>query len=74
MSRPYPAVRFVVSYGLHLAWAFPALVLIGGLGALLSGFGAWIAAGAAVVAVVLFCLLRLLVELVQIIAETLLPQ
>lgn len=74
MSQPYPAVRFVVNHGLHLAWALPVLVLIAGFGALLLGLGAWVVACAAVIAVVLFGLLRLMVELVQIIAETLLPQ
>jgi hypothetical protein len=74
MNRPYPAVRFVVRHGKHIAAGVPVLVLLAGVAGLLAGSGAWLPVGAALGAAVLFCVLRVFVELVQIIAETLLPQ
>lgn len=74
MQQRYPAVRFVVRHGALIAWVVPVLVAVAGLlGSVLCG-NAWLAAGAVVGAAILFCVLRVVVELVQIIAETLLPQ
>lgn len=74
MQRKYPAVRFVVQHGALLAWIIPAVVALAGvLGVALHG-NAWVAAGTILGAAALFCVLRVVVELVQIIAETLLPQ
>jgi hypothetical protein len=74
MNRPYPAVRFVVRHGNYIAAGVPVLVLLAGAAGLLAGSGAWLAVGATLAAAVLFCVLRVFVELVQIIAETLIPQ
>jgi hypothetical protein len=74
MNRPYPAVRFVVRHGPRLALGVPAVIFLAGLLGLVFGFGVWLPIGAAITALILFCVLRVSVELVQIIAETLLPQ
>lgn len=74
MNAPYPAVRFVVRHGTKIAAGVPSLLVLCGAAGLLAGSGAWVGVGAVVAAAVLFCVLRVFVELVQIIAETLLPQ
>jgi len=70
----YPAVRFVVQHGALLVWLVPAVVAAAGVAGLALNWGLWVVAGMVVGAAVLSCVLRVLVELVQIIAETLLPQ
>ncbi|WP_046866706.1 hypothetical protein [Microvirga massiliensis] len=74
MNRPYPAVRFVVQHGPRLALGVPVVIFLAGLLGLAFGFGLWLPIGAAITALITFCVLRVFVELVQIIAETLLPQ
>ena len=74
MNQRYPAVRFVVRHGALLAWLIPVIVAVLGAGSLMLGCGVPLAAGAIVGAIVLFFILRIIVELIQIIAETLLPQ
>jgi hypothetical protein len=74
MREPYPAVRFVVRHGALLAWAIPAVVVVAGLSCLAQHWNTWLAVGTVAGAAALFCVLRVVVELVQIIAETLLPQ
>jgi putative flippase GtrA len=74
MQQHYPAVRFVVRHGAIVTWLVPALLAAAGLAGLLLHWGPWISLAFLVGAAVLFCVLRLVVELVQIIADTLLPQ
>lgn len=74
MQQKYPAVRLVVRHGERLAWIVPLLVAAAGLLCASLQSNAWLAAGVIAGALVLFCVLRVVVELVQIIAETLLPQ
>ena len=74
MQQNYPAVRFVVRYGAMIAWLVPALIAVAGLAGFALQCGPWISSALIVGAAALFCVLRLVVELVQIVAETLLPQ
>ncbi len=74
MQQHYPAVRFVVRHGATVAWLVPALIAAAGLAGFAFHWGPWISSALIVGAATLFCVLRLVVELVQIIAETLLPQ
>ena len=74
MQQRYPAVRCVVQRGALLAWLIPTVVAIAGFAGFALHWGPWISVGLVVGAAVLFCVLRVVIELVQIIAETLLPQ
>jgi len=74
MQQAYPAVRFVVKHGALVAWIIPAVVALAGLVSFVLAWNGWVAAGMVAGAALLFCVLRVFVELVQIIAETLLPQ
>lgn len=74
MPQRFPAVRFVVQHGALVAWLIPALIAAAGLAGFALHWGPWISSALIVGAVALFCVLRVVVELVQIIAETLLPQ
>lgn len=74
MPQRYPAVRFVVRHGSSLSWIIPAVLAIAGLLTLSPQWNPWLAGVTIVGAAILFCVLRVIVELVQIIAETLLPQ
>ena len=74
MQQRYPAVRFVVQRGALIAWVIPAVIAIAGLFGFALEWGLWTSGGLVAGAAVLFCVLRVVVELIQIIAETLLPQ
>ena len=74
MQQQYPAVRFVVRHGALLSWIIPGVVAIVGLLCIPLHGNLWLVAGTIASAAILFCVLRVFVELVQIIAETLLPQ
>ena len=74
MQQRFPAVRFVVQHGVIVAWLIPALIAVAGLAGFPLHLDLWISSALIVGAVALFCVLRVVVELVQIIAETLLPQ
>ncbi len=74
MQQAYPAVRFVVKHGALVAWTIPTVVALAGLLSFALTWNGWLAAGLVVGAAILFCALRVFVELVQVIAETLLPQ
>lgn len=68
----YPAVRICVRHGNAIALTVSFIVALLGLAAGLAGV---MAAFAAIpVAAVLYCILRLLIEIVQIISTTLLPE
>lgn len=73
-KQQFPAVRLVAKHGASIAWIVPAIIAIVGLLGFALQWNAWLAGGIVVGAAVLFCVLRVVVELVQIIAETLLPQ
>jgi hypothetical protein len=73
-QHQYPTVQFMKSSGDIVAVVVALLVLAGGCWLAAAGFGwGWAAAGA-VAGVLLYGFIRLLVELVRIIADTLLPQ
>lgn len=74
MDSAYPFIRFFVRYAKLLALGVSAVVLIVGLIAVAVGLPAWVLVAAIVLAVVVFPLIRLLGELVALIADTLLPQ
>jgi len=74
MQQRYPAVRIVVQHGALLAFLIPALVAIAGLASFALHWSPWLSGGLIAGAAALFCVMRVVVELVQIIAETLLPQ
>ncbi len=74
MDQAYPFTRFFASYAGPLAVAVAALVLIAGVVCVVAGLPAWSLLVSAVAAAVLFALMRLLGELVSLIADTLLPQ
>lgn len=74
MQQQYPAVRFVVRHGAIISWIIPAVVAFAGLLCVSLHWNPWLAGGTIVGSATLFCVLRVVVELVQIIAETLLPQ
>lgn len=71
----YPAVNFIVRHGPAVAIALPlALLAVWTAISVAYGFPLWTLVLAAAAAVVLFGLLRSYVEIVQVIAETLLPR
>ncbi len=74
MNQAYPFIRFFVSYGKPLAAAVAVIVLIAGGIAAMVGLPGWVLVISIVVAVVLFLLLRLLVEVLALMADMLLPQ
>ncbi|MCL4711965.1 MAG: hypothetical protein KJZ73_12045 [Pseudorhodoplanes sp.] len=74
MQQRYPAVQIVVQHGALLAWLIPALVAVAGIAGFALHWSPWLSGVSIVGAAVLFCVMRVVVELVQIIAETLLPQ
>lgn len=74
MNQAYPFIRFFVSYGRPLAAAVAVIVLIAGGIAAMAGLPGWVLVISIVVAVVLFLLLRLLGEVLALMADMLLPQ
>jgi branched-chain amino acid transport system ATP-binding protein len=70
----YAYVRFFVRHARALAVGIPAAVVILGVIAFAAGLSGWLLLASIVVAAILFPLLRLLGELVALIADTLLPQ
>jgi hypothetical protein len=70
----YPVVQFLVSRGKTLSWALSALVLLGALGLSLASATPWPLVIGAAGAVVLLGLLLSYVEVLRIIADTLLPK
>jgi hypothetical protein len=73
-ENTFPTVRFMLRSGHTVAAALGVIVVIGGLWLASAGQGwAWAVAGV-VVGAVTYGFVRLLVELLQIIADTLLPQ
>jgi hypothetical protein len=70
----YPAIHFMVRYGHALAIAVAAVVGLGGIAAAFAGWGwAWLPAGL-LLAALAYLLFRSYAEIVQVIAETLLPR
>ncbi|GEM_PF-5976351 len=74
MNQAYPFIRFFVSYGRPLAAAVAVIVLIAGGIAAMAGLPGWVLVISIMVAVVLFILLRLLGEVLALMADMLLPQ
>ena len=73
-TNNYPAIHFVVRHGHTLAIAVAIVVGLGGIAAALAGWGwVWLPAGL-VLAALAYLLFRSYAEIVQVIAETLLPR
>ena len=73
-TNTYPAIHFLVRHGHALAIAVAAIVGLGGITAALAGWGwVWLPAGL-VLAALAYLLFRSYAEIVQVIAETLLPR
>jgi len=74
MNQAYPFIRFFVRYGRPLAAAVAALVLIAGGIGVMAGLPGWVLVVSILAAAVLFPLLRLLAEILALMADMLLPQ
>lgn len=74
MDPAYPFIRLFVRYAKALALGLSALVLILGAIAVAAGLPAWVLLAAIVLAAIAFAVMRLVGELVTLIADTLLPQ
>lgn len=74
MPKKYPAVLLVARYGRRLAIAVGAVIAIAAVVALLLGQPLAAAAAGIIAAVAVWGLLRLLAEIVEVVAETLLPR
>ena len=73
-TNNYPAIHFLVRHGHALAIAVAIVIGLGGIAAAVVGWGwAWIPAGF-VLAALAYLLFRSYAEIVQVIAETLLPR
>jgi len=70
----YPVVQFLVARGKSLSLALSALVLLGAIGLGLSTGALWLAPAGLVAAGVLLGLLLSYVEVLRIIADTLIPK
>ena len=74
MPKTYPAVLLVARHGRRLAIAVGAVIAIAAVVALLLGQPVAAAAAGLIAAVAVWGLLRLLAEIVEVVAETLLPR
>jgi hypothetical protein len=73
-TNNYPAIHFMVRHGHALAIAVTIVIGLSGIAAAVVGWGwAWIPAGF-VLAALAYLLFRSYAEIVQVIAETLLPR
>jgi len=73
-TNSYPAIHFLVRHGHALAIAVAAVIALAGIAAALGGWGwAWFPAGL-LLAALAYLLFRSYAEIVQVIAETLLPR
>ncbi len=73
-TNSYPAIHFLVRHGHKLAIAVAAVIGLGGIAAALTGWGwVWFPAGL-LLAPLSYLLFRSYAEIVQVIAETLLPR
>ncbi|MGE3065987.1 MAG: hypothetical protein AB7K67_10390 [Hyphomicrobiaceae bacterium] len=70
----YPTVRFLLRYGTILAAAIVAIIVAGAVIAVLFAAPVWIIAPALVVAGLVWLLIKSYVEVLAIIADTLLPK
>ena len=70
----YPAVRFLLRFGKPLALILGISVAAGGLWAAGAGMGWWWGAGGVIGGLLVFLFVRVFMELVHIVADTLLPQ
>jgi hypothetical protein len=73
-SAAYPMVRFLVARGKGLAFLLCALVLLAGLGAALASGQLWLLPAGFVASGVLLGLLLSYIEVLRIIADTLIPK
>ena len=74
MTNKYPAVLFVARYGRRLALVVGVVIASAALVALIFGQPTVVAAAGLIAAAAFWGLLRLLAEIVEVVAETLLPR
>ncbi len=74
MPKTYPAVQLVARHGRQLAIAVSAVIAIASVTALLFQGAVIVAIAGLVAAVAVWGFLRLLAEMVEVVAETLLPR
>jgi hypothetical protein len=74
LPNGYPAIRFLVHHGNHLALAVGLAIFIAGVAAAVGGWGWGFALAGALAAPLGYLLFRSYVEMAQVIAETLLPR
>lgn len=75
MNNPtYPVVQFLVARGKVVSQVLSLLVFLASIAWALSGGSVWVAVGGAIVSGVLLGLLLSYVEVLRIIADTLLPK
>ena len=73
-TNNYPAIHFLVRHGHALAVVVAAIIGLGGIAATLAGWSwVWLPAGL-VLAALAYLMFRSYAEIVQVIAETLLPR
>ena len=70
----YPTVAFILRHGKPLAVALAALIPLGALALVMSGWSWWVLPTGLILGVVAFGLLMSYVEIIRIIADTLLPK
>lgn len=70
----YPALKFLTRYGRMLSWAVGIVPLAGALIAVYCGSGPLVIALCVLACPVLVFVVRLLVELVEVISDTLIPR
>jgi fatty acid desaturase len=73
-TNTYPAIHFLVRHGHTLAIAVAVVICLSGIAAAVAGWGwVWVPAGV-VLGALAYLLFRSYAEIVQVIAETLLPR
>lgn len=70
----YPVVQFLVNNGTLLSFVLSALVLLGTAGLGMANGMVWLTVGGVIVSVVLLGILLSYIEVLKIIADTLLPK
>jgi hypothetical protein len=70
----FPAIRFLLRFGGGLAWVLAGIPVLAGLIAAFVGLPRWVVLVGILMSPILLLFVRSYVEMVQIIADTLLPR
>ena len=73
-EKSYPAVQMMLSFGKPIAWVMGLACAVCGISLSSVGLGWGWSAGGVVGGIVMYFFVRILTELIEIIAATLLPQ